>query len=242
MTQGDKITGQRVLKIFEELQQEKTLLKINLFGKDYNCLTCVTEVRPQKNPPCFLIDSAVKLPENLAGHVADRLGFEFIGKDNVKYVFTAGWAETSGKKIWLKLPEFIERQQRRQLYRLNAPPGTMLYFWLKAQRFELKVIDVSLGGARALWQSKKTDLSSDPAIDSGSVLENVTLVFAPRHQNLSVNIKQCRIKRIGKNARTLKYEYGLEFKELDREDKKHLNALILRFQREFLRKRLRIDI
>ena len=49
------------------------------------------------------------------------------------------------------------------------------------------------------------------------------------------------IKRLKRNPLTGRYEYALEFQEIDSLNRRKLNEQIYRFQREFLRKRLRVN-
>jgi len=72
-------------------------------------------------------------------------------------------------------------------------------------------------------------------------LKNVELIFPREDENVRVIINHCEVKRLGYNPVTHQYEYGLEFQEIDKSNFKTLNDLVFRFQREYLRKRLRVN-
>ena len=46
MEEFEKITNQKVLELIEQLQKDKTIIKIHLLGKDYEHLTNVVGIRP----------------------------------------------------------------------------------------------------------------------------------------------------------------------------------------------------
>ena len=85
MAESEKIDGDGVTSIFEELLHRKTHLELSLHDTDYQHLTIVTALSTQKSDPSFYID----IPEGFRNVTADidnwHIRFEFTGKDNIKY-------------------------------------------------------------------------------------------------------------------------------------------------------------
>ena len=167
--------------------------------------------------------------------------FEFTGKDSVRYLFRTQGKRVSKGRIWLELPQVVEREQRRKQFRISAPSGSKLFFCLNSKRYELEVVDISAGGSLAISDGPPQRAVVDQSLVQVKHLQEVELVFQPENEKIRVTIRQCEIKRLGRNPVTNQYEYGLEFQQMDETNIKKLNHLVYRFQRDFLRKRLRIN-
>ncbi len=87
MQKPEKIEGDNLVNIFKTLKEDKTLIKMRLPGKDYECLTIITNVFPLKQKSAFMIDS----PKDFRSAFGDlkniKMHFEFTGKDNLSYTF-----------------------------------------------------------------------------------------------------------------------------------------------------------
>ncbi len=242
MSEIEKIEGPRILGLFKELQQEGTPLKLYLSDAAYEHLTCVVDIQTQKKNIYFLIQYAQDFENIMLNSRDDRLfDFEFTGQDGVKYLFHTQASRLFKGKIWLELPQVVEREQRRKQFRISVPSGSKLFFRLNSKRYELEVVDISAGGSLAILGGPPNRAIQDQNLLRVKHLQDVELVFLPDNENIRVIIHSCEIKRLGRNPVTNQYEYGLEFQEMDKPNTKKLNHLVYRFQREFLRKRLRIN-
>ena len=242
MAESEKITGRGITSIFEELRLRKTLLKLILVDTDFNYLTQVTGLKQKKSGLHFMID----LPEGFQEAAADidpwHLRFEFTGKDNINYVFTTFGGQITGKRFYIKLPEELDRRQRRKLFRINAPAETKLCFSINADRHELEVIDISLGGSLAAIVQTDSGIRHNPPFTNIQALKDVELVFPAEIGRQCIRIKTAQIKRVRQNPETTLYEMALEFNEISKQDENLLNDMIYRLQRQYLRKRLPLDI
>ena len=169
-----------------------------------------------------------------------RLRFEFADIENIKYVFETNTWELSREMIWVKLPEFVHRYQRRKLFRLEAPHGTRLYFNVNDIRYKLLVINVSLGGTLGVLVSLTEQMEQELKPYTSKMLENVELLFPSKDHKKAgsiVNIKHCQIRRQERNPVTNKFECAIEFKEISEAEQKKLTDLFYKWQRDYLRKR-----
>ena len=127
MENPEKIEDKDLLNLLKTLQKDKTLIKMNLPGRDFERITIITRVRHRRQNPLFLIDYTQGFREAV-GDVKDvKMHFEFTREDKVNYSFsTYGW-EIYRDEIGVRFPEFIEREQRRRDFRLAVPSDTKLY-------------------------------------------------------------------------------------------------------------------
>jgi c-di-GMP-binding flagellar brake protein YcgR len=242
MAESEKIRGTGITRLFKELLQRRTLLRLRLANTDFKHLTLVTHLKRKESDSYFIID----IPEGFKEAAADidiwQIHFEFTGNDNINYVFTTIGGQIEGNQIYIKLPEEVERKQRRKLFRINAPIETKLCFSLEATQHELDVLDISLGGSLAALVQTDSRVQQKPAFTDSHTLKDIELVFPAEISRQPIKIKTAQIKRVKKNPETARYEMGLEFNEISKDDERLLNDLIYWLQRQHLRSRLPLDI
>jgi len=238
MTEPEIIQDEGILRILKELQESKTLVKMRLQNKKYERLTLITSIIKKRKSPRFMIDYTTEFENAVADSEVWRLHFEFTGADNIKYVFNTTGGEFSRGNIWVNFPAVVERYQRREDFRLEAPAKTRLFFNLNTDAYELLVKNVSLGGALGVLGILNKKLEHELKQHNDQILENIELAFPEKHKKkISITIKQAQINRLERNTLTNNYEYALQFKEIDEENELRLTNLIYHFQRDYLRKR-----
>lgn len=241
MAKFEKITGIAITKLFNDLIQHKTLLKLTLIDTDYENLTRVTGLANRKKTPHFVMDIPEGFEEAAADMGAWQIDFEFSGTDHIKYAFATFGGQIAGNRIYLKLPKEIERKQRRELFRLDAPAGTRLCFSKDANRIELEVINISIGGSLAALVQTNADIPESWPFAITQMLMNVALVFPAEIMRRPVQIEALKVKRIEQNSKTMRYEVGLEFCKISNGEQQRLTGLIYELQRQYLRHRLPLD-
>jgi c-di-GMP-binding flagellar brake protein YcgR len=239
MSKIEKVRGNALASLFEELRRDRLPLTARVVNGDYEHVTYISDIHRFKKIPFFLIEYQQDFQKALDALDDIRLYFEFIGKDRIKYVFETSDTEISQEKIWIRFPESVLRFQRRSLFRLDAPHGTRLYFSVNDIQYKLLVVNVSLGGTLGVLVSLTNKMEQTLKLLNPKVLHNVELEFPSKDtdDDSMVTIKTCHVARQGRNPLTRKYEYAMEFKELAEEEQKKLTELFYRWQREYLRKR-----
>ena len=227
------IQGKNRLKIFEQLRKNKTLIQIYLLGKNYKQLTIVTNIQYIKNTFVFFIDYTKGFKEAVSDVEVWKMRFEFIGNDNLQYIFRTSGGEIIGNEICIKFPESIERIQRRAHFRIEVPLETKLYFKKKFD-IEMDVIDISLKGSLVNSVPKNTILISDEN------LKDVKLVFPFKKKDMVVHIKKVLVKRLEKDSKSKRYNYGLYFAITEKNEEILLKKIISALQTNFLQKRQRM--
>ena len=247
MVKIDKIRGSAVLKLFRRLQQDVIPLKMHLMSGEYERLTHIDEIRKWRKAHYFLIEYHENFRIAADGLEDPRLRFEFSGKDNINYHFETGFDQISRKMIWARLPEIVNRYQRRGHFRLEAPNGTRLCFKINDQPYDLLVINISLGGTLGVLSTLTIKMERKLREISPEILENVELIFPSDNDNedledSKVNIKHCKVIRQRRNPETQGYEFAIEFKEMAEDQQKKLTTLFYQWQREYLKKRRQFKV
>jgi c-di-GMP-binding flagellar brake protein YcgR len=241
MAESEKIKGAAIPNLFEELLHHKTLLKLSVSDTDYEHLTLITALVNRNKGPHFAIDTPEGFEQATAKIAPWHLHFEFTGKDHVKYTFRCIDGEIDNNRIYVKYPREIERWQRRELFRVNAPAGTKLCLPLDTLRYELDVIDISIGGTlAALVRTGPHDLDNPPFADA-RILKDIELVFPSEIMRRPIKIKTVQLKRLRKNSEKTGYEVAFEFYEISTGEQRRLTDLIYHLQRQALRQRLPLD-
>ena len=247
MANIDEIRGSAILKLFRRLQQDVIPLKMHLMNGEYERLTHIADIRKSKKTHYFLIEYHDNFRLAADGLDDPRLRFEFSGKDSINYNFETGIGQISQKMIWARLPEIVNRYQRRGHFRLEAPHGTRLYFKIHDQPYDLLVINISLGGTLGVLSTLTIKKERELREKSPEILENVELIFPSNNENedsedTTVNIEHCKVIRQRRNPETQGYEFAIEFKEMAEDQQKKLTTLFYQCQREYLKKRRQFKV
>ena len=241
MAESEKIKGAAISKLFEELLHLKTLLKLTAVDSDDEYLTLITALVNRNKVPHLVIDTPAGLAQVLAGIDPWHLHFEFTGKDHIKYTFRTIGGKIDNNRIYVKCPQEIVRWQRRELFRLDAPAGTKLCLPLGTIRYELDVIDISIGGTRAMLVRTTSHDLETPPFDDAQIIKDVELIFPSEIIKPPIKIKTIQLKRLKLNPEKSGCEVAFEFYKMSTGEQKRLTDLIYRLQRQALRHRLPLD-
>ncbi|MDY6971013.1 MAG: PilZ domain-containing protein [Thermodesulfobacteriota bacterium] len=237
MPDAERIEGKGRLEIIRNLQAKKTLVSLRILGQDYSRLSMITDIRIRDKVHYFSIDYPKGFGEAIANVDVWKIHFEFRGDDKVSYIFRTVGGEISGKKIWIRFPGFIEREQRRKHFRIEPPPGSVLHFLKDDNRLKMSMINLGLGGVLVFLKKK---IEKSPMLMPGDDLRDIELVFPPEGVGLKVKIKKAMVVWSGKDPLTNRYRYGLKFTETEKSEERALTSVIYEFQRDFLLKRSRV--
>jgi len=238
MDAGERITGGEIKKVFEWLAGEKTFLRIASPSEAYQALTMVTDIRTAAEGDFFRIDAPQRFHEAQSDEAPWRWRFEFTGAHHIPFAFVTSAGHYRQDEIWFKFPEVIFRLQRRHHFRLEAPAGSKLYFVNRAIRYECGILDISLGGSKAMLIG--LDGKNDPPsrLNIGGMLSDIELVFPVKGHTQRTGIKKAQIIRREKNDAGSRLLYALEFIDFDPEEEKNFLSFIYGLQRLYLRERL----
>ena len=238
MRDAQKISGNKAVTLIKQAQKARAIVTMYLLGNNYERLTIFTQVHTKNGITQLAIDKPWGFDKVSKSLEERKLRFEFTGQDKLHYLFRTWGGEIRGNEVFVPFPEFIERIQRRQQYRLEPPVGTRIHFVRNIDRHEMTVLNVSEGGVLVCHEKanrRKLTLKADDH------LRELNIVFPSDEETLTINVKEAVVKRVKKDLQTNHYRYALQFVQFLKTEKKTLAALILRFEREFLRKRQFLD-
>ena len=241
MEDPEKIEDKNLLNFLKALQKDKTLIKMNLPGKDFERITIITSVRHRRQNPFFLIDYTQGFREAVGDVKEVKMHFEFTREDRVKYSFsTYGW-EIYRDEIGVRFPEFIERKQRRKDFRLAVPPDTKLYSQEDSTLLEMKVLNVSLGGTLAVLFGRKEGYKEEPIFNTGEYLSDIEMVFPLEEGDLRIHIERAMVVRLEEDPSNKKNCCALQFVSMEEKEEKALTEFIYKYQRRILQKKQQIN-
>jgi len=232
------LSGKDLLRFFRDLKKNKTVIRINLLGHAYERLTMVVRVLGDTIPYHFQIDYPKGFKKAVRKISTWKIRFEFKGKDKLVYRFRTLGGYLSGTDIFIPFPGHIERIQRRRYFRLEAPLGTRMVVTRYARTHEFTLLNISEGGA--LVGSGKGS-SRRPVFQEGDLLRNMTIFFESEDQQMTIPIQKAMVRRLDKDPLTYRYRYALQFMDLGQDETTDLKELIYVFQRDFLKKRQKVE-
>lgn len=238
MEDAEIIRHKRRFDVFKQLQNDKTLVKMYVLGRQYERLTVVTGTYFKKKTPYFLIDHPEGFTKAVANDDSCRIHFEFVGNDNLVYSFKTTGKATIGGEICIRFPEVINRAQRRKNFRMAPPLGTKMYISRGLGRLEMNVIDISQGGALVRPVNLDMEYPNISPFKVGSKLRNIELTFPFEEKVLRVHVDEAQVRRLGKQPATNRINFALQFTDIQKSQEKILIDLIFTHQRNALRKRL----
>ncbi len=234
-----KIEGRKLYELFGSLITEKTIISIYVAGTDFQRLTCVTAVEQTKDRNLLVIDC----PEGFSKATREMerldLRFNFNGSDQLEYIFSTRGGTVHGRELKVPFPNFVERLQRRKNFRIDAIPGTRLFFTSRKVEGQMDLINISLGGVLGLLKKHgKKDLTGS-LFKANQRLYKIRIVFPADNivEAQTVNIRKAEVRRIERDKERKQYKYALEFTEIDKEELRGLTNAIYHIQRQFLQKR-----
>ncbi len=234
MESTEILTGGKLGSFFENLRKDRSVIRMNLLGQNYERLTMIVGVQNRKEPFQFHIDYPSEFEKAVRKNDPWKIRFEFMGKDRVTYRFRTLGGHISGGDISIPFPEMIERIQRRGSFRIDAPPSSKMVVSNHAKFFELSVINLSESGVLV---EMDRGMANKPVFQTGDYLEKPTILVSESNGHTQVNIKEALVKRVERPSGSLSYRYALQFTELKAMTRRELRDLIYKSQRNFLRRR-----
>jgi c-di-GMP-binding flagellar brake protein YcgR len=242
MQKLEKIEGSQLVNVFQTLKTDRTFIKLRLPDEDYECLTIVTNIFPAKKKSTFMIDSPKDFRSGFGNRNDIKMHFEFTGKDNLSYTFKTSGGEVHRDEIKVNFPDFINRKQRRKDFRLDVPPGTRLHVEINSKLHKMTVLNVSLGGTLVALVGSLPEYENKQFFKVGNSFEDIELIFPMDGKSFKSKIKKATIVRVVKGSFKPKNCCGLQFVVIDKNEEKALTKFIYKYQQQFLRKRIRLNL
>ncbi len=235
MEDTERLRNKTIFKLLERLTREKEPLRVMVSDVDYEGRVKVVGRRVADGETYFGFEAPEGFEDALAASVDRRLRFEFMGNDRVPHFFEATEIRNLDGKIWIRYPALIERKQRREYFRLDAPLGMKIRLRQQAVTDEMVVLNLSERGALVTFRRKEAQRM--PVMEIGTELKELCLVSSTKGEELELEIAEAVVRIAKSDPRIGRHVYGLEFTGIDEQDRITLREFIYRFQRKILRRR-----
>ncbi len=230
--------GKDLLRFFQDLKKDKTVIKINLLGHSYERLTMVIGVVSDAIPCHFQIDYPKGFQEAIRRTSSWKIRFEFKASDKLVYRFRTLGGYLSGRNVFIPFPPHIERVQRRRYFRVEAPLGTQMIITQDARDCTFILLNISEGGALI---RPGEEVSRRPIFQKGDFLRDILIRYDRDGEPSTIPLEKAIVQRLERDLLTHRYQYALRFIELDKNVRNNLRELIYFFQRDFLQKRQKVE-
>lgn len=230
----DRVSGKVREALLRQMQKQTNTLQLILTGRDYERLTIITDLREHGGKSYVILDCPDDFTEDVPEWEGAAVKIEFLGRDRVQYDFTTRLAKIDKRDLWLEMPDYIERIQRRQFFRVSPPVGTKMTFSRVGKPQDASLIDISEGGALVMLNGPTRGIFS---LILGESLRNIRLRCRSENLQTEINIGKAVVLREQSEPGSGHTAYALEFVELDTRERRLLQEFIFRCQREILRRR-----
>ncbi|MDB9823450.1 PilZ domain-containing protein [Deltaproteobacteria bacterium] len=231
MQYHDKITGKKIFKTLDQLRQDRTVIKLNILGMDYEGLTIVVGIN--NGDYSFMIDYPGGSKDAIRNALGKRAVFEFNDRKRILYRFIAVVGEAEKDEVLIAFPKSIERIQRRQHFRIVTPPATRIVLGADTGH-ELNVINISEAG---LLISLKKKFHDKKLFYTGRDLNYFYIVCDKNDLKTRIMIEKASITRIEKKAETGRCNYAIKFLNVGKKSQQDIRDFIYMSQRRELKRR-----
>ena len=230
----ERIYGDRRISLFRQLKKTRTVIQFILSGKNFQRLTIVTGLALQGKTPCLLVDPPRGIEHLEAMTLHGKIVMQFIGVDRLPYVFRTSLYKMAKKALWITIPAYVERIQRRKGFRITPPNETLFYFVKDGRRFRGEIRNISEGGALITpYRGEKwTKL-----LNENDTVRRIHIECSEKELVLTLDLDQGTVKRIRKESMTGKFYYALQFSFGKKDKKEGLVDWLYQCQRDMLQTR-----
>jgi len=224
------IQGPQLRDTLRSLVSSGQMCKMEVSRTPYCWLTLLTEVREDRQGNLLLIDRVPDFDKALASSRRQEVLVEYLENNNVPCNFISRVVRVDAQGIWVELPEKIHRIQRRRFFRLRAPVGAEIVFYVKPEVEERgSVRDYSLGGAAFL-------AGKGVLLKPGDELKGLHLAIPDGEKRVNIPIFLAVVRRGQPDFFHGDTLYAVEFLEYPEMAKKEFNQHIFEKQRALLRR------
>jgi hypothetical protein len=229
--------GKDLLRFFQDLKKNKTVIKINLLGHSYERLTMVIGVMSDGISSHFQIDYPKGFQEAIRRASSWKIRFEFKANDKLVYRFRTLGGYLFERNIFIPFPPHIERVQRRRYFRVEAPLGTQMII-PQETRATFILLNISEGGALI---RPGDEFSRRPLFQKGDFLRDIVIRYDRDGEPSTISLEKAIVQRLERDLLTRRHQYALRFMELGKDVRNNLKELIYFFQRDYLQKRQKVE-
>ncbi len=232
-----RIQGDKTIPVFQELQSRRTPMRFHVLGRGYERLTILTGIESRDGQVFILVDLPNRFEKDVPDWTGERIQLEFVDKDRIPHSCRTEIFHVKGDDLWLTLPDYLDRIQRRKHFRVEPPPGTRISFHFQGRNIEAPVLNISLSGGLVTSPGIGKGDAEALVLQAGMILNDLLLVGSMEDEKVEVGIKSAEVIRVEKIPETKRINFAVHFFRINREGEAVLDRFIYYSQRRLLRKR-----
>ncbi|NNF97822.1 MAG: PilZ domain-containing protein [Desulfobacteraceae bacterium] len=232
-----KVEGRKLINLFNMLVENKMIISMAVVRAEFERLTCVTDVTWANGTGYFTID----LPRGFRSVTRFikplKLSFNFNGPDNLEYMFGTVGGQYNGNRFILKIPEHVDRLQRRRDFRIPARMNTKMIFESENLKAMMEIINISLSGAYGVMEAHNLEDVKGAVLKTGQNIHNAGLIFPADDEmkKRAVVIRKADVRRVERDMERHCYKYAIKFLDIDKNHYDRLTTIIYHLQRQQLK-------
>lgn len=226
---GEMITGQDLLSALLGLIRSRKICRMEIPDTDLAWFTVLLDLEKRGKELCLAVDWVPGFEEALPPDREPVVAFEFLETGGIPCRFKTMVSASDGRSIRVKVPETIQRVQRREYFRMKAPLGSEVILRGNSNREQKGTIkDYSLGGVAIF-------LERPFAEDMGESIEDLVLKIPREKERLEVRVRLALLRRTSLDI-SGRVVCALEFMEMEDAARELLWHHLLEEQRSSLRR------
>ncbi len=229
------------IQLLEEVKDNRLPVQVTLVNGKYNGITHINGIRHKRNTTHFRTENMPSFAAAIKDSKNWQSQFEFYGKDSIQYIFRTAGLKIGRDGIWYRLPEIIERMQRRKFFRLELPLQMNLFLTLGSGKYRMTAIDISIGGIFVELMSAEEPVDTDPPWRVGEQLEDLLLETDSVPESNRIQVQEGCLRRVETDSSNKKYKYAFEFTKMAKSEETALVNLVYELQRKILKERIKIN-
>lgn len=155
------LDGTRLLGTLHGLIDSRRVCRMEIPNTPFSWITLILGMQSMKGSHFLLIDKVAGFEKALSQSRKKDIAIDFMESDGVPCYFKTEVVELRPDALWVEMPEFIMRMQKRRFYRVKARLGTQLIFRpAPGQEEKAQVRDYSMGGV-AFFMDRHVDLHEE---------------------------------------------------------------------------------
>jgi c-di-GMP-binding flagellar brake protein YcgR len=223
--------GESILKTIQTIIDDRVLGKIEIPETKYSWVTMILDIKRIKGSSFLSIERIEGLESLLSKFPNREVSLEFMDKGGVPCRFRTRVVECHPNDIWSELPKEIYRIQKRQFFRINAPPGAEITFRTGLSKQEKGEVKNLCEGGVAFFTEK------DLSLNAGDSINEVNLNIPEGNEQLSFYIPQAVIRRtVAPSPHERRTLYGVAFLGMSKETRDQIAAYIFQQQMVVIQK------
>jgi c-di-GMP-binding flagellar brake protein YcgR len=197
------IADRALVEMLQTLIDSRRLCKMEIPRTRYVWMTILLNLQKDGSSTYLIVDPVARFESIIARFPTQEVSFEFL-ENGILCSFTSRVVRCDPQAIWLELPHFIYRNQRRAHFRVEASFNEEIIFHGAGKEERAWIRDYSLGGVSFFMEGHLK-------LNVGDELTDLILVLPQGKTRHSYSIPLAVVRRITTQSEDKKKVCALQF-------------------------------